>query len=341
MTTLRNTFERLWSASRPLTAFGIAMTLLAVISAALVPIDPTRIDDQLRWIKPTKFAISFAVYAWSVAWVLTYVGKSRLREWISWILTGTGALEIAVITGQTVRGKSSHFNNETALEAALFGIMGAGIVVFFVANMIAVLLAMRARIAGQAERAASGASGDGREGSARAAPVDRVVAAGLRLGFVIASVGMLEAVLMLPPTAEQAAELAAGRQPARLGAHTVGAPDGGKGLPIIGWSTEGGDLRPAHFVGMHALQAIPLFAVLVRRRRRWSEEQKVRLVWTVSAAHLAATVLLTVQALRGQPLLAPDALTLGAMVTILFASLLAVFVIDQQPVTERFAEVAR
>jgi hypothetical protein len=85
------------------------------------------------------------------------------------------------------------------------------------------------------------------------------------------------------------------------GAHTVGAPDGGPGLAGTGWSTEHGDLRVPHFVGLHALQVLPLVA-LILARRRVRPAARTRLVFVSAAGYAALYVGLLVQALRGVPL---------------------------------------
>ena len=80
---------------------------------------------------------------------------------------------------------------------------------------------------------------------------DRAAGTAVRLGLVVALVGLLEGFVMVA-----------------LNGHSVGVPDGGPGLPLVGWSTTGGDLRIAHFVGMHALQGLPLLAAALAALRR-------------------------------------------------------------------------
>jgi hypothetical protein len=247
-------------------------TLLAVTAG--LALDPRVIAGQPAWLKPAKFAVSIAVYCGTLLWLLGFVrGRARLVGVVSWTTALGLGIEEAIIAGQAARGRASHFNNDAPLDAALFSLMGLTIVVVFLAAMLTAVLLLRQRAG------------------------DPALAWGLRLGVLGSLVGMAVAVPMI-----------------LIGAHTVGAADGGAGLPVVGWSTVAGDLRPAHFLGLHALQVLPLAAWWVGRLRvPWlTAAHRVALVWTAGAAHTGLVVLLTWQALRGQPLTAPDVATTAA-----------------------------
>lgn len=88
------------------------------------------------------------------------------------------------------------------------------------------------------------------------------------------------------------------------------------GLPLLGWSTIGGDLRIPHFVGMHGLQIILLLGLALTGLRHrlpalGSERTRTQLITISSISYLAVTGLLTWQALRGQSIIHPDALTIA------------------------------
>ena len=88
-------------------------------------------------------------------------------------------------------------------------------------------------------------------------------------------------------------------------AHTVEAPDGGPGLPIVNWSTRAGDLRVAHLLGLHALQAFPLVGWLLSRSRVMPSPRAVTAVTLLFAlAYTVVTGLTFAQARAGRPLLA-------------------------------------
>jgi hypothetical protein len=150
---------------------------------------------------------------------------------------------------------------------------------------------------------------------------DRTMASAIRLGLVVASVGMAFGYVMTMPTAQQAAAMDAGQIPDMIGAHSVGVTDGGAGLPFVGWSTDGRDLRIGHSIGMHALQVLPPLALWMRGRG--SVARQVGKVRIAAAAYLGLSVLVTWQALRAQPLLHPDALTLTALAGLLILTVAA------------------
>jgi hypothetical protein len=83
----------------------------------------------------------------------------------------------------------------------------------------------------------------------------------------------------------------------------VGGLDGGPGLPLTGWSREHGDLRVPHFIGLHAIQALALIAVGLRRWRR-PEAVRVRAVLAATASYVSLFLLLLWQALEGQSVVA-------------------------------------
>lgn len=290
------------------------LTLAALANLALIPIfivaailDPRVITGAPAWIKPLKFAISITIFCATFLWLLTFLrGHSRLVR-VAAGITGLGLLiEMALIAMQVVRGTTSHFNTSSAFDATVFSLMGSIITAVSVSTLLLGIWLIRQRLA------------------------DPVLAWGLRLGVLISVVGMLLGFLMTSPTDEQLAAARAGEGLPRSGAHAVGAADDAPGLPLLGWSTEGGDLRVPHFVGLHAMQILPVLGGLLGMasiRRRWSQRGRLGLMWTAGLGYLGLTLLLTWQALRGQSIIAPDALTLTAVGLLLAAALGAAAII--------------
>ncbi len=283
---------------RPLILSAVASLALLAVAAVGLWLDPRTITGAPAWMKPAKFAISTALYAFTMAWMLRHItGHRRLVRLIGWGTAAVFALELALIVLQVVRGVRSHFNFTTPFDAAIFSTMGAAITFGLVLNILAAVLMFRQRL------------------------TDPVLAASLRLGLAITAVGAGVAFLMTQPTAAQLASMQAGGMPLEIGAHGVGVADGGAGLPIVGWSTTGGDLRIPHFVGLHALQILPLLGLaLTRFGGALSLRRRVALVWITGLSYLGLVGLLTWQALRGQPLLAPDAATLIGLAALVIAT---------------------
>jgi len=257
-----------------------AVSALALLATAVgLAVDDRSITGAPAWLKPAKFAVSIAIYSATLAWLLRWVpGHRRAVQVIAWVTALALATEMVLVAVQVVRGTTSHFNDASGFDAAVFSAMGGLITAVFLAAAAAAVLLFR--------------------GSALPAPMTAAV----RGGLLVSLLGMAQAGLMIANTTGGG-----------NGGHTVGAPDGGPGLPLTGWSTEYGDLRIGHFIGLHALQLLPLVAWLIRRTWPQLNDRVVtRLVVVLTVGMAGLVVGLSWQALREQPLLAPDALTLGA-----------------------------
>jgi hypothetical protein len=298
----RAALRRAWATNRSLTLLGLAMLLTVLVSLVGVALDPRLITGAPAWLKPFKFGLSIAIYSFTLIWLLTFVeGHPRLVRTVSIVTAISFVVEMVIIVLQVLRGTTSHFNVRTPFDEMLWDNMGRFVIAIWLMNLLAAILLLRQRLP------------------------DSAFAWALRLGLLLTLVGAASGFLMARPTPSQLAALRADQPVAAIGAHSVGVEDGGPGLPVTGWSTTGGDLRVAHFVGLHALQALPLVGWLLTRRRarRLGSGQRTALVWIAGLAYLGLLLLLIWQGLRGQPLIAPDVTTLAALGGLAGATVLA------------------
>src|SRR5262245_7717939 len=283
--------RKAWSASAPLTATALLMFAAFIASLAGILLDHRLITGVPAWLKPAKFAISTGIFSGTLAWLYRYISVwPRFVRAMGWVLSVVLILEVAIIDVQAARGITSHFNVGTPINAALFGIMGTAIAVLWLASVGVFIALVRQKFS----NAAWGWW--------------------LRLGMLTTVLGAAFGGLMLRPTPTQIETLRTNNSISIAGAHTVGAPDGGPGLPGVGWSTQHGDLRISHFFGLHGVQLLPLFGwLMLRRRSNQADRRQTRLAFAATASYLGFIGILTWQALRGQSVIEPDSMTLLAL----------------------------
>lgn len=267
---------------RPLEFVTWLMLALGLLFGVLMLADPRVIEGAPAWLKPLKFAVSTAIYSATLAWVLRYLPDwPRLARRAAAVTAWVFVVEVALIALQAARGTTSHFNTSNAFDGAIFSVMGGAIAAQTVAAVTVTWALFRQTFA------------------------DRAMGWALRLGMTLAVAGASVGGMMTQPTAAQLAQARETKQMPRAGAHTVGAPDGGAGLPGTGWSLAHGDLRVPHFVGLHAMQALPFVAWLLARRRGARESARLGIVAGAAVSYAALFVLLLAQAMMGQPVIAP------------------------------------
>jgi len=224
-------WKDLWRNQRALMAAGFGFLVLLIVLAIVSLFDSQQILGISRWIKPMKFASSIAIFLFTLAIYLNFLrGYERASRIIAAGAIAMLVGEIILIVMQAARGTTSHFNVKTVFDNIVFSSMGLMILINTFLIVYLTYLYFRSDF-----------------------NLPKAVVWGMRSGLIVFLLASVEG----------------GYMSTQIG-HSVGTADGGAGLPFVNWSTEGGDLRVAHFVGMHALQAIPLFAVmLVRLQRRF------------------------------------------------------------------------
>jgi hypothetical protein len=251
---------------RTLTLYGIALLALTVPALLAQCVDPRTLAGVNVWVKPAKFLFSVGVYALTLAWFFGYVRDERRGALplraLVAVLVLAGTLELVYIAWQAAHGLDSHYNLSSPFHIAMYALMG-----IFAALLVGTGLPLAWEIA-------------------------RRPAAGLRADFAAAVViGLLLTVVL--------GGILGAYMSSRTG-HAVGATGGH--VPLFGWNRSGGDLRVAHFFGIHAQQAIPLLSWALA-----AANLGVRARWTVmlggAAVYGALTLAVFAQAVAGRAVL--------------------------------------
>lgn len=273
-----------------------------LLSLAGLLLDPTLISGAPAWLKPLKFALSTFLFCPALAWMLHRLPRfPRLITLLGRITALCLILEILLIDLQAARHTTSHFNYSTPLNSLIFATMGVGIACVSLITLVFLVLSFLQTIPSRPQLWA------------------------IRLSLLLALAGMAVGPLMTLPTPDQLAAYPTSHRMTHIGAHTVGAPDGGPGLPLTRWSANHGDLRIAHFVGLHAMQLLLAPFWLASTRLRTLFRPTLPWLFAIASLSTATFAIVLVQALHGQPLLHPGHLTQLLWISLAILATLTLF----------------
>lgn len=243
------------SRNEPLFWFGLISLALALAFLILTRVSQLQVAGVNAWYKPFKFAASIAIYSFTMAWYVSYLGPSFNTKVFNTVVIVLFGFEIVYIALQAYRGQLSHFNISTPLYSLLYSAMAIA------ASVVTLYTAYIGLLFFQNQFPA----------------LEPHYLWAIRISILLFVVFSFEGFVM----------------GSRM-AHTIGGPDGGSGIPLLNWSTKFGDPRIAHFIGMHALQVIPLVSYYLLKNT------KATLLLGLLYGLLALAIL--IQALKGKPL---------------------------------------
>jgi hypothetical protein len=215
----------------------------ALITGVLIWLDPRELSGEPVWLKPLKFFISMSVFTLTLDWGLSKAQEQtpRLNLYRKVVVLGL-FYEITLICIQAVRGVKSHFNYASPIDIAIFLSMGVVIAIVVVTAVVASVLATSGRTHLEASEKIA-----------------------FRWGMILFGVAGFLGYLMPQPSATQMNAMVRGERLTIIGSHFVGSEEGLTRLaPLTGWSLEAGDLRVAHFFGMHAVQLLLLWVLFMK-----------------------------------------------------------------------------
>lgn len=246
--------------------FGIVMIhfIGAMVCIGGLLIDERTLMGVNVWIKPLKFCISGGIYIVTLGFFITkYPYSTKKKHILRNIVSWTLLIETGIIFGQAARGVRSHYNQDSMFDGLLFAAMGILIAINVLIMILLAFDAARLKL-----------------------KVAKPIQVAIFLGWIVVIVGSW-----------------VGGQMINQLAHNVGVADGGEGLPLLNWSTVAGDLRIAHFFGLHGIQIIPLFAWILVHKWNATTTKKVIAVIIFGLLFASGIAYTFYQATQGIPLI--------------------------------------
>ncbi len=233
--------------------FGLVCLGLALFFLILTKATSTQVHGVNAWYKPFKFAFSVFSFSWAMGWYGFYLTDFNVTPF-NWTIIILLGFEILYIAIQAGKGELSHFNISTPLYSMLYSLMGlAAALVTIYTAYVGLLFFIQ---------------------SFPDLPIYYVWA--IRLGILIFVIFSFEGALM----------------GSRMN-HSVGALNDNSSLFIVAWSKTVGDLRVSHFIGMHALQILPILSFYIFKNT------KATII--ISLLYGGLAIISLVRALKGKP----------------------------------------
>jgi hypothetical protein len=232
--------------------FGLICLAFTVFFFILSKTTSTEVLGINAYIKPFKFALSTFLYSWTIAWFLSYLPTFNPTIF-NWIIIITLGFEIFYVALQASKGELSHYNISTPTKSFMFSMMALMATIATLATAYIAVLFFGNTVS----------------------ELPNYYLWSIRLGLIIFVIFSFEGFVMGSKMA-----------------HTIGSEDGSKGLALLNWSFTYGDLRIAHFIGMHALQIIPILSFYLLKN--------IKLTIGLGILYFSLSVFILIHALQGK-----------------------------------------
>ena len=259
-------FKQIHQSDRVLSTLGWLLTAVVFLAVCSAPWDRSALELNANpWMKVIRYAGALAIYSWTLALFMQHLpGPPSLLRFIRWGTFTCLVAETGGIAIQAMRGLPSHYNITGSENALIFAVIGLAILCNTLIAFLVLFLFLWMDI-----------------------DMPRAYLMGIRLGLVLFVIGGFEGMIMILNQA-----------------HTVGAADGGPGLPFLEWSTKAGDLRAAHLAGIFGVQIMPLVGYGMHRLMK-DRNIPAQLVLVTAIAGLWTFIFMRLfyQAVAGKPIL--------------------------------------